>query len=340
MTRIALLDDYQNIALKSADWDSLPAECSVDAFQDHLTDLAALTDRLQPYDVLVIMRERTPFPRALIKTLPNLKLLITTSGRNKSIDLEACADHDVLVCHTELGHTPTAELTWGLILSLAKRIPAEDRGTREGHWGVEVADGLAGKVLGVIGLGKLGTKVAQIGKMFDMEIIAWSPNLTDERAQEIGAQRVEKDELFARSDYVSVHVVLSDRSRGLVGEEDLARMKRRVRHRATAAGRSASDAAEQRHHPAYRRVRPRELRSLVWRRAGRHHGLARRQADPDTDAGPKLGLTGSSRRSRPPMPRRRPDAMTTPRVPSTRRRRPRHSDHDISAHTADPHRHS
>jgi phosphoglycerate dehydrogenase-like enzyme len=225
MTRIALLDDYQNIALKSADWDSLPAECSVDAFQDHLTDLAALTDRLQPYDVLVIMRERTPFPRALIKTLPNLKLLITTSGRNKSIDLEACADHDVLVCHTELGHTPTAELTWGLILSLAKRIPAEDRGTREGHWGVEVADGLAGKVLGVIGLGKLGTKVAQIGKMFDMEIIAWSPNLTDERAQEIGAQRVEKDELFARSDYVSVHVVLSDRSRGLVGEEDLARMK-------------------------------------------------------------------------------------------------------------------
>jgi len=171
------------------------------------------------------MRERTPFPRALIKTLPNLKLLITTSGRNKSIDLAACTDHDVLVCHTELGHTPTAELTWGLILSLAKRIPTEDRGTREGHWGIEVADGLAGKVLGVIGLGKLGSKVAQIGKMFDMEIIAWSPNLTDERAQEIGARRVEKDELFSQSDYVSVHVVLSDRSRGLVGEEDLARMK-------------------------------------------------------------------------------------------------------------------
>lgn len=225
MTRIALLDDYQNVALKSADWDSLPAACSVDAYQDHLTDQAALTDRLHPYDVLVIMRERTPFPRALIETLPNLKLLITTSGRNKSIDLAACADHDVLVCHTELGHTPTAELTWGLILGLAKRIPTEDRGTRDGHWGVTVADGLAGKVLGVIGLGKLGSKVAQIGKMFDMEIIAWSPNLTDERAQEIGAQRVEKDDLFARSDYVSVHVVLSDRSRGLVGEADLARMK-------------------------------------------------------------------------------------------------------------------
>lgn len=225
MTRIALLDDYQNIALKSADWDSLPTDCSVDAYPDHLTDRAALTDRLQPYDVLVIMRERTPFPRALIETLPNLKLLITTSGRNKSIDIAACTDHDVLVCHTELGHTPTAELTWGLILGLAKRIPTEDRGTREGHWGIEVADGLAGKVLGVIGLGKLGSKVAQIGKMFDMEIVAWSPNLTDERAQEIGARRVEKDDLFAQSDYVSVHVVLSDRSRGLVGEEDLARMK-------------------------------------------------------------------------------------------------------------------
>ncbi len=243
MTRIAILDDYQKIAMQSADWDSLPADCSVDVFHDHLTDLPALTDRLHPYDVLVIMRERTPFPRALIETLPNLKLLVSTSGRNKSIDLAACGERDVLVCHTELGHTPTAEHTWGLILSLAKRIPTEDRGTREGHWGIEVADGLAGKVLGVIGLGKLGSKVAQVGKLFDMEVIAWSPNLTDDRARQIGVKRVEKDVLFARSDYVTVHVVLSDRSRGLVGEEDLARMKRTAYLINTARGPIVDEAA-------------------------------------------------------------------------------------------------
>lgn len=225
MTRIAILDDYQKIALDVADWGQLPDDVEIDVYHDHLTDAAALAERLLPYQVLVIMRERTAFPRALLEKLPNLELLVTTSVRNKSVDLDACADRGVTVCNTEPGPTPTAELTWALILSLAKSVPAEDRATREGHWGVRVGIGLSGKVLGVVGLGKLGAKVAQIGRAFDMEVIAWSPNLSDERAAEIGVRRVAKDALMAQSDFVSVHVVLSERSRGLIGAADLARMK-------------------------------------------------------------------------------------------------------------------
>jgi len=224
-TRIAILDDYQKIALASADWGALPASATVDVFHDNIKDEKALVDRLHSYDVLVIMRERTRFPRSLIEKLPNLKLLVTTSRRNRAIDLDACADHGIVACHTEGGHTPTAELAWGLILSLAKWIPQEDRATREGHWGVKVGVGLAGRTLGVIGLGKLGSTVARIGKMFDMRVIAWSQNLTDERAREVGVERVEKNTLLRESDFVTLHVVLSDRTRGLIGAEDLAKMK-------------------------------------------------------------------------------------------------------------------
>jgi phosphoglycerate dehydrogenase-like enzyme len=224
-TRIAILDDYQEIALASADWDRLPASATVDVFHDNIKDEDALVERLKPFDVLVIMRERTRFPRSLIERLPNLKLLVTTSVRNRAIDLDACADHGVVACHTEPGHTPTAELTWGLILALAKWIPQEDRATRDGHWGVRVGVGLAGRTLGVIGLGKLGSAVARVGKLFDMRVIAWSQNLTDERAAEFGVERVDKDTLLRESDFVTLHVVLSDRTRGLIGAEDLARMK-------------------------------------------------------------------------------------------------------------------
>jgi len=223
--RLAILDDYQKIARDSADWDSLPPSTSVDVFYDNIKDRDALVERLRPYDILVIMRERTPFPRALIERLPNLKLLVTTSRRNRAIDLAACADHGITACCTEGGHTPTAELAWGLILSLAKRIPEEDRATREGHWGVRVGVGLAGRTLGVVGLGKLGAAVAQVGKLFDMRVVAWSQNLTDARAAEVGVERVDKDTLFRESDFVSVHLVLSDRTRGIVGAADLAKMK-------------------------------------------------------------------------------------------------------------------
>jgi len=224
-TRIAILDDYQQIALASADWDQLPSSATVDVFHDNIKDEDALVERLKPFDVLVIMRERTRFPRALIERLPNLKLLVTTSVRNRAIDLDACADHGIVACHTEPGNTPTAELAWGLILALAKWIPQEDRATREGHWGVKVGVGMAGRTLGVIGLGKLGSAVARVGKLFDMRVIAWSQNLTDERAAEVGVERVDKDTLLREADFVTLHVVLSDRTRGLIGAEDLAKMK-------------------------------------------------------------------------------------------------------------------
>ena len=224
-TRIAILDDYQKIALASADWDRLPGSATVDVFHDNIKDEDALVERLEPYDALVIMRERTRFPRSLIERLPNLKLLVTTSVRNRAIDLDACADHGIVACHTEPGHTPTAELTWALILGLAKWVPQEDRATREGHWGLKPGVGLAGHTLGVIGLGKLGSAVARVAKLFDMRVIAWSQNLTDARAAEVGVERVDKDTLLRESDFVTVHVVLSDRTRGLIGAEEMAKMK-------------------------------------------------------------------------------------------------------------------
>lgn len=224
-TRIAILDDYQKIALASADWDQLPTSATVDVFHDNIKDEDALVERLKPFDALVIMRERTRFPRSLIERLPNLKLLVTTSVRNRAIDLDACADHGIVACHTEPGHTPTAELTWALILGLAKWVPQEDRATREGHWGLKPGIGLAGRTLGVIGLGKLGSAVARVGKLFDMRVIAWSQNLTDERAAEVGVERVDKDTLLREADFVTLHVVLSDRTRGLIGAEELAKMK-------------------------------------------------------------------------------------------------------------------
>lgn len=223
--RVAILDDYLGIALDSADWSRVQASAAVDVYHDNLKDQKALAVRLSPYDVLVIMRERTPFPRSLLERLPKLKLLVTTSGRNRSIDLAACADRGVVACHTEGGHTPTAELTWALILALAKRIPEEDRATREGRWGVRPGLGLAGRTLGVVGLGKLGSAVARIGKAFDMRVIAWSRNLTDARAREVGVERVDKETLLRESDFVTLHLVLSDRSRGLIGAADMARMK-------------------------------------------------------------------------------------------------------------------
>ena len=223
--RIAIIDDYLKAALTSADWSKVKARAAVDVFHDNLKDPAALVERLRPYDALVIMRERTPFPRSLIERLPNLKLLVSTSGRNRSIDLAACAERGVTVCHTEPGPTPTAELTWALILALAKRITEEDRATREGHWGVRPGLGLSGRTLGVVGLGKLGAAVAKVGLLFDMRVIAWSQNLTDARAREVGVERVDKDTLLRESDFVTVHLVLSDRSRGIIDAADMAMMK-------------------------------------------------------------------------------------------------------------------
>ena len=226
MPRVAILDDYQNVAMGLADWKSLPAGTDVVAFRDHLHDLDAVAKRLADFDVVVAMRERTAFPRALLDRLPKLRLLVTTGMRNASIDMKAAADRGVTVCGTSGLPYPTAELTWGLVLALFRRIAVEDRATREGTWQTTLGLGLNGKTLGVIGLGTLGSRVARYGKAFEMEVLAWSQNLTAERAAEGGAMLVGKDELLRRSDVVSIHLVLSDRSRGLVGARELGLMKR------------------------------------------------------------------------------------------------------------------
>ena len=225
MARVAILDDYQNVSRRMADWTSLPAGNEVVVFADHLSGTDAVAKRLADFDAVVAMRERTPFPRALLERLPKLKLLVTTGMRNASIDVAAAIERGVTVCGTAGLPYPTAELTWGLILGLFRRIPTEDRATREGRWQVSCGLGLNGKTLGVIGLGGLGSRVAKIGRAFEMDVIAWSQNLTAARAGEVGATLVTKDELLARSDVVSIHLVLSDRTRGLLGARELARMK-------------------------------------------------------------------------------------------------------------------
>jgi phosphoglycerate dehydrogenase-like enzyme len=226
MPRVAVLDDYQGVALQMAGWSALPSDCQVQVFQDHLTDLAALAERLSHFEIITCMRERTPFRRDLLERLPNLRLLVTTGMRNAAIDLAAATDLGILVCGTAGGpDSPPAELTWGLILALIRHIPREDAATRAGHWGVSIGTCLEGKVLGVLGLGRLGTKVARVGLAFDMSVIAWSQNLTAERATQCGATLVTKDELFARSDILSIHVQLSARTRGLVGARELHLMK-------------------------------------------------------------------------------------------------------------------
>ncbi len=225
MVRVALLDDYQNVAMQMADWSTLPPDTEVQVFQDHLFKGDALVARLQDFDIIMAMRERTPFPRRLLERLPNLKLLITAGMRNAAIDLQAASDCHTLVCGTGGLPYPTAELTWGLILAIVRQIPREDHATRSGHWQVSMGLSLQGKTLGVMGLGRLGSQVAAVGNAFGMDVIAWSQNLTAERAQAGGAARVSKDELLSRSDILTIHLVLSDRTRGLVGAGELGQMK-------------------------------------------------------------------------------------------------------------------
>lgn len=225
MTRVAVLDDYQDVAESLADWDSLPDGTEVVFFSYHLTDEDALVERLAEFDVVVLMRERTAFPRSLISRLPRLKLIVTAAMRNVAIDVDAARDRGVVVSGTEGSGGATLDLTWGLILALLRHVPAEDAALRAGRWQTTLGEGLAGKTLALMGLGRLGSGVARVGSAFGMEVIAWSENLTAERAAEVGATRVERDELFAAADVLSIHVVLSGRTRGLVGAKELAAMK-------------------------------------------------------------------------------------------------------------------
>ncbi len=225
LNRLAILDDYQGVARALGPWDRLPEGLRIEVFRDTLADPDVLADRLRPFDALVIMRERTPFPRALVERLPNLRLLVTTGMRNRSVDVAACVERAVTVCGTPGFGNPTVDLTWGLILSLVRRIPEQERALREGRWQVALGNGLEGKTLGVLGLGNLGGRVARVGAAFGMRVIAWSPNMTEERAAAAGATRVDKTALMAEADVLTLHVVLSERSRGIVGAEDIARMK-------------------------------------------------------------------------------------------------------------------
>jgi phosphoglycerate dehydrogenase-like enzyme len=223
--RVAVLDDYQNVALSLADWSALDARATVTVFSNHLADTDALVERLQPFDIVCVMRERTPMTRSIIERLPKLRLIASTGTRNASIDLKAAEEQGVQVVHTGYTSAPTIELTWALILGSARNLVTENASLRGGGWQQSVGDDMAERTLGVLGLGNVGGAVAKIGNAFGMKVIAWSENLTTERAAEVGATLVSKDELFAKADIVSIHLVLGRRTRGLVSAAELALMK-------------------------------------------------------------------------------------------------------------------
>lgn len=224
MLEVAILDDYQHAALAAADWNSL-VDANITVFNEYISDTNKLVEALSPFHVIVAMRERTPFPASLLEKLPNLKLLVTTGTRNLAIDMEFAKKQKIPVCGTPMVPHSTYEHTWALILALAKNIPQENTLMHAGGWQAEVSIGLKGKTLGILGLGRLGAEVARIGQAFGMHVIAWSENLTKEKAAEHDVLYVEKDKLFQDSDILSVHLLLSERTKGLVGAKELAAMK-------------------------------------------------------------------------------------------------------------------
>jgi phosphoglycerate dehydrogenase-like enzyme len=228
MTRLrcAILDDYLNLSLSVADWSKVTDRLDITVFNQPFASEQAAAGALQDFEIICAMRERTPFPKALFASLPKLKLLITSGMRNAAIDMEAAKHHNVVLCGTQWARDPTAPLTMGLILELTRNIGRENARMHAGEplqkfVGIEIE----GRTLGVVGLGKLGAKVSKLAQAFGMNVIAWSPNLTPERCKEVGVGYASKEELFATADIITVHVVLSQRSRGLVGAADLARMK-------------------------------------------------------------------------------------------------------------------
>jgi len=222
---VAVLDDYQGVALELADWSVLGDRARVMAFRDHIDDEDRLVERLLPYDIVCVMRERTPLSAGILQRLPRLKLIASTGTRNRSIDAEAAGRQGIEVVNTGYSSTPTIEFTWALILSVARHIASESASVRAGGWQKSVGSDLAGKTLGVLGLGNIGSQVAVIARAFGMNTIAWSRNLTPERASAVGAEFVSKTELLRRSDFLSVHVILSERTKGLLAAPELGEMK-------------------------------------------------------------------------------------------------------------------
>jgi phosphoglycerate dehydrogenase-like enzyme len=223
--KVAVLDDYQGVALTFADWSPVTSQAEVVTFADHVDDESVLAERLQDVAVLVLMRERTPVTSTLLASLPALRLIVTTGQSNASIDVSAARARGVVVCGTGGYTEQTVELTWALILGLVRHIAEESIAVRSGTWQSTIGTDLFGKTLGIVGLGRIGSGVARVGAAFGMNVVAWSENLTAERGTAAGCLSVEKDELFRRSDIVSIHLVLSERSRGIVGRTELQSMK-------------------------------------------------------------------------------------------------------------------
>jgi phosphoglycerate dehydrogenase-like enzyme len=226
--KLAILDDYQRVALESADWSRLKG-VEISVFDQAFASLEEAAQKLAPFPILCLMRERTAFPRALLERLPNLRFMSLTGARAGSLDSQYCKERGIPVSHTRTGNgtASTAELTWGLIIAAARGLAKGERNMRAGRWheGLGAGRALAGKRLGLIGLGKIGSAVARIGKAFDMEVVAWSQNLTPEKAEAGGAAYLSKEELLSSSDVVSLHLVLSDRTRGIVGRDELLKFK-------------------------------------------------------------------------------------------------------------------
>ena len=225
MTKIAVLDDYQGVALTMADWSTVQARAEVTIFRDHVAAPDALVRRLLPFDAICVMRERTPLPRTILERLPNLKFIGSNGVRNASIDVAAAKDRGIAVSSTGYTSHAAMELTWALIHAAARHIPAEVASFHQGGWQVGVGSDLKGSTLGIMGLGKIGQAIARVGHAFEMNVIAWSQNLTAETAAAANVRLVDKPTLLRESDYLTLHLVLSHRSRGIVGAGDLAQMK-------------------------------------------------------------------------------------------------------------------
>jgi len=227
MVRAAILDDYQNVAMAFADWSPIAKDVEIKVFNKPFGSQDEAIKALQGFAVVVGMRERTPFPRKVVEALPDLKLLITTGARNNSFDMKACAERGVTVCGTGAAGSPTTGIAFGLMLELTRRIGFENARLKAGApWQTTIGRDLEGLTLGILGLGKLGQRSAAVGKAFGMKTITWSQNLTEEKAKAAGADYVSKDDLFRNADFVTIHLVLSERSRDLVGAKELGLMKK------------------------------------------------------------------------------------------------------------------
>lgn len=223
--KVAILDDYQEVALTMTDWSPLNNLVTTTVFKDHLFEEAAVVNRLKPFDIICVMRERTPLTESILSQLPNLKLIVSTGRGNASINYAAAEANGVVVGNTGYIGTGAPELTWALIMAITKHIPQENTSVRTGGWQQKIGIDLSGKTIGIVGLGKIGKKIATIATAFDMNVIAWSSNLTEEKANEGGARLVSKETLFKEADFITVHLVLSERTKAIIKSADLALMK-------------------------------------------------------------------------------------------------------------------